>query len=129
MLTGSGELLDLELKCKKDWGIDDGRLAAWKLDPENQIYDPEMGKYVQIITDTSVNPIEVYGEVSHKVNKSILDSLAEEITDEEIGWIEARQKANNAAGWVGASLLLVTIAIILVVVVNLVSSGSFHLPF
>ncbi len=116
LLKEDNSIVDLNLEIYYSMATDKNKKqpgemnTAYLIDTSNQVWDPLLGGYVQVNTERDVAPLRLFGEEPQKFSTDMIDSVADQVTDDEINY--ALNKRNNLShlnklGWVAIILGLV----------------------
>lgn len=94
-------------------------LKAWALNSLQQAKDEYTGRYVQVVSERSYKPIQIYRSKGSDVVGSTVAHVASETEDEEMTFLEERKGKDGRLLWIGiiTGLLVLTFCIIVLVVV------------
>jgi hypothetical protein len=98
---------------------------AWGIDASNQVYDKNLGGYIQVSTMRDVTPVRLFGDEPEKVSRSTMEQMEYQVTEDEINY-SVNKRINsttlNRLTWVA---ILLTIGLIAEIAAKMHVAGVF----
>ena len=88
--------------------------VAWELDSLQQCIDQKTGHFIQFIGELSFRPIKIYHSLVRSKDTNIT-AISSQTEDAEMTFLEAGKKKEGMVLWLGISLALVTLTIMVAV--------------
>ena len=125
---GGVDFCSLAIAVGKGYAADDKIYQAWSVDGGEQFMDKESGDYIQLLATWSFRPVNLSGVEQKKITKNNVKALATSRFFEELQYITDKTDDSERSKWLARASFMSVAAVVLIVVWQLISSGTLKFP-
>lgn len=111
ILTSDGGIASDSLEANRRCAVASKTQEAWIIDEHEQLPDAKTGKYVQIVSEVSIDPIRLNGSDTGTTTREWVNEIASAVTWEAITYETKRQRRDGIVGWIGVSLVIIIVSL------------------
>lgn len=129
ILTEDGRIVKESLPVIKGYVASHKTREAWGLHSDGMVREKSTGKVFQVVCERAVAPVNVRGGGGLCKLGQTINEIAGENADEALAQVQKKSFRNKMADTLRTVVLIFAIAIVVMVVFGLISTGKLQIPW